>query len=135
MAGALAVRAAGVGWAVAGAVVGAAAVGAAGVDAGCAGGGPIALTAFRHAPDSRAEFCCRQRNASAPPGVTLEQFDMKSERQLLRISSRCACVGCCCAIVAPDDKQSARKTVVALRTFRTGNLPAIRTFDTSILIN
>jgi hypothetical protein len=129
MAGALAVRAAGVGWAVAGAVVGAAAVGAAGVDAGCAGGGPIALTAFRHAPDSRAEFCCRQRNASAPPGVTLEQFDMKSERQLLRISSRCACVGCC-ATATPVDKQSVRKTIVALRTFRTGPTPPIRTFDT-----
>ena len=102
-----------------------------GAAAGCVGGGLIALTAFRHATDSRAESRCRHCNASTPPGVTPEQFDMKSERQLLRIASRCACVGCC-AIVTLADKHSARKTGAAFRTFHTGNLPRAKVPSTQV---
>jgi hypothetical protein len=55
--------------------------------------------------------------------VTLEQFAMKSERQLLRIAFFCASVGCC-AMVTPADKQSTSIAGVAftacLQTFHTG---------------
>ena len=75
---------------------GAAAAGGAGgcVGAATAGFGVIAATAPRHAGDSFAELCCRHCSASAPPGVTPEQFDMKSERQDERIAFCCSAVGC-----------------------------------------
>src|SRR5262245_41275657 len=65
----------------------------AGVAAG-AGFGVIAATAPRHAADRFAECRCRHWKASTPPGETLMQFAMKSERQLLRIAAFCASVGC-----------------------------------------
>jgi hypothetical protein len=58
-----------------------------------------------------------------PPGVTLEQFAMKSERQLLRIALFCASVGCC-AMPTPAEMQTASIADVAIRaclqTFHTG---------------
>ena len=88
-----------------------------------AAGGLIAATALRHAEDNLAELCCRHCNAWMPPGVTLEQFAMKSERQLLRIAFFCASVGCC-AVATPADKQSATTASTALngclQSFPTG---------------
>jgi hypothetical protein len=57
-----------------------AAVAAAGFS-GCAGG-VMALTAWRQAAESLAEFCCRQFSAGAPPRGTPEQLARKSLRQL-----------------------------------------------------
>jgi hypothetical protein len=56
------------------------AAGAAGAGAG-AGGATIAPTAVLQAPESLAEFRERHSIASLPPGVTPEQFAMKSDRQ------------------------------------------------------
>jgi hypothetical protein len=85
-----------------------------------AGGGLIAATALRHADVSFDELRCRHCSASTPPGVTLEQFAMKSERQLLRIALFCASVGCC-AMVTPTDTPSASVALtVCLQTFHTG---------------
>src|SRR4051794_26714735 len=60
---------------------------------GAAGLGAIALTAVRQAGESAAELRCRHCSASAPPGVTPEHFDMKSERQEARIALCCSGVG------------------------------------------
>jgi hypothetical protein len=56
--------------------------------AGAAAGdaGMVALTAVWHGPESLARFCLRQSSASLPPGVTPEQFAMKSDRQFERIA-------------------------------------------------
>jgi hypothetical protein len=62
-----------------------------------AGLGVIAATALRHAGESFAELRCRHRKASAPPGVTPEQSDMKSDRHDERIAFCCSAVGCCAA--------------------------------------
>jgi hypothetical protein len=51
-----------------------------------AAAGMIALTAVWHARESLARFCLRQSSASLPPGVTPEQFAMKSDRQFERIA-------------------------------------------------
>jgi hypothetical protein len=66
--------------------------------------GEIALTALRQAGESFAEFFCRHCSASAPPGVTPEQFDMKSDRQDERMAFCCSAVGC--AFAAPAAKRS-----------------------------
>jgi hypothetical protein len=79
---------------------GAAAAGAGGgtaADGGgdAAGAGMIALTAVLQELDSLARFRFRHSNASLPPGVTPEQFAMKSERQDERIALVWSGVGCC----------------------------------------
>jgi hypothetical protein len=55
--------------------------------AGGAGAGVIALTAVLHDPESLARLRLRHSSASLPPGVTPEQFAMKSERQEARIAA------------------------------------------------
>ena len=55
--------------------------------AGAAGAGVIALTAVLHDPESLARLRLRHSSASLPPGVTPEQFAMKSERQEARIAA------------------------------------------------
>jgi hypothetical protein len=62
-----------------GAAAGAAVV--AGVVAAGAAGGLMALTAVWQAPESLLTLRLRHSKASLPPGVTPEQFAMKSERQ------------------------------------------------------
>jgi hypothetical protein len=82
-----------------------AAAGAAGEEAGAA----IAFTALRQGDDNLGSLRKRHSRASAPasagisgtslpPGCTLAQLAMKSERQAARTASRCACVGCCAAV-------------------------------------
>jgi hypothetical protein len=78
---------------------GAAAAAGAGVAAGFSAA-EIASTALRHAADSFPSLRLRHWNASAPPGVTLEQFAMKSDRQEERMALRWASVTCACAPVA-----------------------------------
>jgi hypothetical protein len=65
---------------------GAGAAGAAAV-AGGAGAGVMALTAVLQDPDRLARLRLRHSSASLPPGVTPEQFAMKSERQEARIAA------------------------------------------------
>jgi len=81
----------------AGATVAAGAGATAGVVTAAGAAGVIALTAARQEGDNFAAFCRRQFKASAPPGVTPEQFAMKSERQFERMALVCAAEGCCCA--------------------------------------
>jgi len=57
----------------------------------------------------------RHCSASAPPGVTPEQFAMKSERQFERIASRCASVGCADADIALRQRPSAARIVNLLK--------------------
>src|SRR5215469_9083025 len=71
----------------------AAAAGASGVEAGLA----IAFTALRQDADSFDSLRMRHSRASLPPGCTLAQLVMKSERQEARMASRCAWDGCCAA--------------------------------------
>jgi hypothetical protein len=74
---------------------------AAGTDAaGLAPGVAIAFTALRQSADNLASLRKRHSSASLPPGCTLAQFAMKSERQEARTASRCAWVGCCAAAAA-----------------------------------
>jgi hypothetical protein len=54
---------------------------------------PIAATALRHAAESCASLRLRHCNASAPPGCTPEQWDMKSERHAARMAAFCCAVG------------------------------------------
>jgi hypothetical protein len=76
--------------------LGAAAAAAAGAGAaGLAAGVAIALTALRQGAESFESLRSRHSRASLPPGCTLAQFAMKSERQEARTASRCAWVGCC----------------------------------------
>lgn len=88
-----------------GGVVGAAVLGAA------AGGGESALTALLQPEESLAILRCRHCSASIPPGFTLEQFDMKSDRQLLRIALCCAWVGCAKAYSAWPSRANAKSPV------------------------
>jgi len=76
-----------------GATAGAAA--AAGGPAGAAEGAlpPIAATALRHAAESCASLRLRHCSASAPPGCTPEQCDMKSDRHDARTAVFCSAVG------------------------------------------
>ncbi len=60
----------------------------AGAAAGAGAGGRIALTAALQAGESLAKFCFKQSSASLPPGVTPEQFAMKSDRQEARMALR-----------------------------------------------
>jgi hypothetical protein len=78
-----------------GAAAGAAAAGAGvgGLEAGVA----IAFTALRQGADNFPSLRRRHSRASLPPGRTLAQLAMKSERQEARTASRCAWVGCCAA--------------------------------------
>jgi hypothetical protein len=71
----------------------AAAAGAVGLEAGLA----IAFTALRQDADSFDSLRMRHSRASLPPGCTLAQLAMKSERQEARMASRCASDGCCAA--------------------------------------
>lgn len=106
--GAAAGAAAGVGKDVFGSAAGAAAAG----DSGFA---EITLTPLRQAPESLASLRCRHCRASLPPGVTPEQFEMKSERQAERMALRCASVGCASAVPAKiviTDTAAARSTRV-----------------------
>lgn len=100
--GGLAVAIVGAGAAAAGAGTaagggGAATGGGGGAGAAMAGFGVAASTAVRQAGDSLAAFFCRHCSASTPPGFTLEQFDMKSERQDDRIAACWSAVTCACA--------------------------------------
>ena len=54
---------------------------------------PIAATALRHAAESCASLLLRHCNASAPPGCTPAQRDMKSERHAARMAAFCCAVG------------------------------------------
>src|SRR5689334_2622215 len=65
--------------------------------AGLVAGAAIALTALRQGAESLDSLRNRHSRASLPPGCTLAQFAMKSERQEARTASRCAWVGCCAA--------------------------------------
>jgi hypothetical protein len=64
-----------------------------------------------------ATLRCRHCNASAPPGVTPEQLDMKSERQLLRIALCCSAVGWAKAGLAARRRGSVM-AAIAKRTMR-----------------
>ena len=76
-----------------GATAGAAVV--AGAPDGAAAGAPppIAATALRHAAESCVSLRLRHCNASAPPGCTPEQWDMKSDRHAARTAAVCCAVG------------------------------------------
>ena len=74
-----------------GAGAGLAGAGAAAVGAG-SGFGKVAVTAVLQPADNAATFFCRHCNASLPPGVTPEHFDMKSLRQFARIALCCSAV-------------------------------------------
>jgi hypothetical protein len=71
---------------------------AAGADVGASAGGfsaafsvaAIELTALLQAGESLLSLRIKHWNASAPPGVTLEQFAMKSDRQDERMALLCA---------------------------------------------
>lgn len=65
----------------------------------------VALTAVLQAGDRLATLVCRQTSASLPPGVTLEHFDMKSDRQLERMALCCS--GVTWAAAAPVKAASA----------------------------
>src|SRR6202035_875455 len=54
---------------------------------------PLAVTALRQAAESRASLRLRRCNASAPPGCTPEQWDMKSDRHAARMAAFCCAVG------------------------------------------
>src|SRR5580704_4250189 len=54
---------------------------------------PIAATALRQAADNCASLRLRHCNASAPPGCTPEQRDMKSARHDARTAAVCCAVG------------------------------------------
>ena len=54
---------------------------------------PIAATALRQAAESCASLRLRHCNASAPPGCTPEQWDMKSDRHAARMAAVCCAVG------------------------------------------
>ena len=54
---------------------------------------PIAATALRHAAESCVSLRLRHCNASAPPGCTPEQWDMKSDRHDARTAAFCCAVG------------------------------------------
>lgn len=69
--------------------------GRAGAATTAGGGGEIALTAAWQPPESLPRLRLRHSRASLPPGVTPEQFAMKSERQFARMALVCAGVGCC----------------------------------------
>jgi hypothetical protein len=68
-----------------------------GAAAAGAGFGKVALTAVLQLGDSVATFFCRHCSASAPPGRTLEHFDMKSERQDDLMADCCSGVICAAA--------------------------------------
>lgn len=73
----------------------AAAGGAAGGGAAAVAGlGAAAFTAVWQAGESWATFFCRQAKASAPPGVTPVQRDMKSARHDDRMALTCSGLGC-----------------------------------------
>ena len=77
----------------------AAGVGAAGSWTAGSGLRTTALTADLQDGDSCESFLTKHSKASLPPGWTLAQCAMKSERHAERIASRSACVGSCAAIV------------------------------------
>ena len=54
---------------------------------------PMAATALRHAAESCASLRLRHCSASAPPGCTPEQRDMKSDRHAARTAAFCSAVG------------------------------------------
>jgi hypothetical protein len=54
----------------------------------------IAFTALAHPADRLDMFLARHCSAASPPGCTLEQCAMKSERQADLTASFCASVGC-----------------------------------------
>jgi hypothetical protein len=91
---------------------------AAAAGGGAAGDGLIALTAALQDGDNLAVFLRKQLSASMPPGVTPEQFAMKSERQFERMALVCAAEGCCaCAgtAVRTGSKQaSAHRQLIVL---------------------
>ena len=58
----------------------------------------VALTAVLQAGDRLATLVCRQTNASLPPGLTPEHFDMNSERQFERMVLCCSGVTCAAAV-------------------------------------
>src|SRR5262245_55242467 len=80
-----------------GSAAGAAAAGAGSLFAGSLFGSAeasIAFTALAHPADRLDMFLARHWIAASPPGCTLEQCAMKSERQADLTASFCASVGC-----------------------------------------
>jgi hypothetical protein len=77
-----------------GATAGAAVAAGAPPDGAAAGAPPpMAATALRHAAESYASLRLRHCSASAPPGCTSEQCDMKSDRHDARTAAFCCSVG------------------------------------------
>jgi hypothetical protein len=108
--------------------------GVAAVGAGAAvpeAGVVIALTALRQGGDNLGSLRRRHSSASLPPGCTLAQLAMKSERQAERSASRCAWVGCCAAVGASVSaaKQPATSEDLNIETlpgiFGPSRMPAI----------
>jgi hypothetical protein len=67
----------------------------------------VALTAVLQAGDRLATLLCRHCNASLPPGVTLEHFDMKSLRHAPRMALCCSGVTWAVAVVEKAASASA----------------------------
>jgi hypothetical protein len=75
----------------------------------------VALTAVLQPDESLPTLRCRHCSASFPPGVTPEQFDMKSDRQLERMALCCSDVTCAAAgAVAAIDAASASRMLCLL---------------------
>jgi hypothetical protein len=104
------------------------AAGSAGDNAGVAAAGAVAaagvsvfgataLTAVLHAADNLLSFCSKHSNASFPPGWTLEQCAMKSDRHAERMALRCASVGCCAVamLTVRPTKKAANKDDLNMR--------------------
>jgi hypothetical protein len=66
--------------------------GGGGATCATAGRGIVSLTAVWQPGDKVARFFCRHSSASLLPGVVLEHFSMKSERQFARKALFCALV-------------------------------------------
>src|SRR5262249_34121289 len=102
-----------------------AAAGAASVLAGSLFGAAeasIAFTALAHPPDRLDMFLARHCSAASPPGCTLEQCAMKSERQADLTASFCASVGCANEGVATASINAAASAQRAASRFNVSNI-------------
>jgi hypothetical protein len=88
-----------------------------------AAGGAIARTAVWHPGERLDMFFCKHSNASVPPGVTLEQCAMKSERHADRTALFSASVGACAnALVALAKSAAASNALRAATCFNVLNI-------------
>jgi hypothetical protein len=78
----------------------------------------VALTAALQLADRPSTFFCKQANASLPPGVTPEHFDMKSLRQFERSALCCALDNCAAAGAETAITAIVAKTAPANRLIR-----------------